>query len=159
MWGRRTKSFLPTGKVEMKAIRFATFLASIMYGTYEYIARYVGEKVGYASILNVGQTFEEFAEGLVDVGFICGLPYTHLTNWPLCPVELLAAPVLQGERYQGKPIYFSDVIVRTNSQYTSFNALRGCVWAYNERRSHSGCNLVCYTLLERGKTPQYLARQ
>ncbi len=63
-----------------------------------------------------------------------------------------------GERYLHRPIYFSDVIVRSDSPYTSFDDLGGCVWAYNERVSHSGCNLVCYSLLERGKSPDYFGK-
>jgi len=140
------------------AIRFASYLSPNMYSTYEYIAHYAGEKVGRPATLTVGQSFEEFAAEQVDVGFICGLPYIHLTDSSTCPVELLAAPVLQGERYQRKPIYFSDVIVRSDSLYTSFDDLQGCVWAYNQRTSHSGCNLVCYSLLERGRSPHFFGK-
>ncbi len=100
-------------------IRFATFLAPNIYPTYEHIARYVGEKMNCPTTLTVGQSFAEFAAGQVDVGFICGLPYVHLADSPTCPVELLAAPVLQGKRYQQRPIYFSDVIVRNDSPYAS----------------------------------------
>ncbi len=139
-------------------IRFASFLSPILYETYAHIARYIGEKVGYPTTLRVGQSFDEFAEGQVDVAFICGLPYVRMASQDTCPVELLAAPVLQGERYQHKPVYFSDVIVRSDSPYTSFDELGGCVWAYNERVSHSGCNLVCYSLLERGKPPDYFGK-
>ncbi len=139
-------------------IRFATFLAPNLYGTYEFIARYVGEKMGYPTTLRVGQSFEEFTAGQVDVGFICGLPYVRMADSLPCPVELLAAPVLQGERYQHKPIYFSDVIVRSDSSYTSFDDLRGCVWAYNQQASHSGWNVVCYRLLERGTSPDYFGK-
>jgi phosphonate transport system substrate-binding protein len=134
-------------------IRFATFLSPNIYPTYEYITRYVGEKVSRPVILTIGQSFEEFAAGQVDVGFICGLPYIHLADSPNCPVELLAAPVLLGERYGQKPVYFSDVIVHRDSPYTSFDDLQGCVWAYNQRASHSGYNLVYYSLLEQGKFP------
>ena len=136
-------------------IRFATFLSPILYGTYEHIARYIGEKVDCPTTLRVGQSFEEFAEGQIDVAFICGLPYVRMASQYNCPVELLAAPVLIGKRYRHRPIYFSDVIVRNESPFTCFDDLRGCVWAYNERASHSGCNLVCYSLLERGKSPEY----
>lgn len=139
-------------------IRFATFLSPLLYETYAYIARYVGERVGRQATLRVGQSFNEFAEGQVDVAFICGLPYVRMSGQDRCPVELLAAPVLQGERYQHKPVYFSDVIVRSDSPYTSFDDLGGCVWAYNERASHSGCNLVCYSLLEYGKSPDYFGK-
>ncbi len=121
-------------------IRFATFLSPIMYSTYAHIARYVGERVGRQTTLEVGQSFEEFAEGQVDVAFICGLPYVRMTSQNTCPVELLAAPVLMGERYLHRPIYFSDVIVRSDSPYTSFD------------------DLVCYSLLERGKSPDYFGK-
>ena len=137
------------------AIRFATFLSPILYGTYEYIARYVGEKIGCPTVMSVGQSWEQFAKGQVDIGFICGLPYVQMTGQSSCPIELLAAPVLEGKRYQGKPIYFSDVLVRKESLYTSFADLRGCTWAYNQKTSHSGWNVVCYSLLERGQTPHY----
>jgi phosphonate transport system substrate-binding protein len=139
-------------------IRFASFLSPLLYETYAHIARYVGEKVGCQTTLRVGQSFDEFAEGQVDVAFICGLPYVRMKSQDTCPVELLVAPVLYGERYQHKPIYFSDVVVRRDSPYASFDDLRGCVWAYNERASHSGCNLVCYSLLERGKSPDYFGK-
>src|SRR6266571_5332589 len=115
-------------------LRFATFLSPIMYSTYAHITRYVGKRVGCQTTLKVGQSFDEFAEKQVDVAFICGLRYVH------------------------RPIYFSDVIVRSDSPYTSFDDLGGCVWAYNERVSHSGCNLVCYSLLERGKSLDYFGK-
>ena len=113
---------------------------------------------GIPTQLTVGQSLEEFAEGQADIGFLCGLLYTHVADQPTCPVELLAAPILQGERYQGKPIYFSDVIVRRETRYNSFDDLQGCRWAYNEPASHSGYNLVCYSLLERGKSPHYFGK-
>jgi phosphonate transport system substrate-binding protein len=114
--------------------------------------------VGHPTILGVGQSPQEFSAGQVDVGFICGLTYIHMTNWSDCPVELLAAPVLCGERYQRKPIYFSDVVVHRDSPYTSLGDLRGCVWAYNEYTSHSGYNLVYYSLLERGETLPFFGK-
>lgn len=142
----------------MQTIRFATYLAPNIYDTYAYIARYVGEKTGQPTMLSVGQSFDQIAEGQVDVAFMCGLPYATMAESPACPFELLAAPVLYGERYLHKPVYFSDVIVRTASLYTSFDNLRGCIWAYNQRESHSGWNVVVYSLLERGKTPDFFGQ-
>jgi len=139
-------------------IRFATFLAPHLFRTYEHIARYVGGKVGYPTDLTVGQSIKDFAAGRVDVGFLCGLPYVRLADSPASPVELLVAPVLQSERYSQKPVYFSDVIVRSDSPFCSFDDLGGCTWAYNQRTSHSGYNLVCASLLERGKTLHYFGR-
>jgi len=139
-------------------LRFATYLAPSLYETYLYITRYVGAKVGHPTTLAVGQSFNEFAASQVDVGFICGLPYVQMAGTPSCPFELLVAPILLGERYQHRPIYFSDVVVRKESPYTSFADLQGCVWAYNQKVSHSGWYLVCYSLLERGKTLDYFGR-
>ena len=75
--------------------------------------------------LVVGGSFDEFAEGQADVGFICGLPYVLLMRQEPPPVEVLAAPILEGERYGQRPIYFSDVIVRADSTLQTFADLRG----------------------------------
>ncbi|HEY4033133.1 MAG TPA: PhnD/SsuA/transferrin family substrate-binding protein [Ktedonobacteraceae bacterium] len=155
---RRNSQKLGKGRAPFSTIHFANFLSPILQEAYEYIASYVGNCVGHPTILGVGQSPQEFSAGQVDVGFICGLTYIHMTNWSDCPVELLAAPVLCGERYQRKPIYFSDVVVHRDSPYTSLGDLRGCVWAYNEYTSHSGYNLVYYSLLERGETLPFFGK-
>lgn len=139
-------------------IHFATYLAPNIYDTYACIARYVEEKTGHPTTLTVGQSFDQIADGQVDVAFMCGLPYATLAESPTCPFELFAAPILHGERYQRRPIYFSDVIVRKESPYTSFDDLRGCIWAYNQKESHSGWNIVYYSLLKRGKTPAFFGQ-
>jgi phosphonate transport system substrate-binding protein len=143
------------------AIRFATFLAPNMRPVYQCVADYIGQRLGCQTELSVGASFEDFARGVVDVGFICGLPYVELTrsregDGP--PIELLAAPVLQGERYRGLPIYFSDVIVRRDSPYHAFAELHGCAWAYNDPDSHSGYNITRYTLLRLGETHGFFGR-
>ncbi len=142
----------------LSTIHFATFLSPILYKTYEYIARYVGKHIGCSTTIKTGQSLEEFTNEAADIGFLCGLQYIHMKNLPACPIELLVAPVLQGQRYQHKPIYYSDIIVRRESPFTNFDDLQNCTWAYNERVSHSGYNLVCYNLLERNKTPHYFGK-
>ena len=139
-------------------IRFATFLAPNMLPVYQFITEYAGQKLGCPTELIVGSSFDEFAAGQVDVGFICGLPYVQLADAASPTVELLAAPVLQGERYEGRPIYFSDVIVRQDSSFHSFADLRGCIWSYNELGSHSGYNVTRYRLAQLGETTGYFGR-
>lgn len=141
-------------------LKFATFLSPVLYETYAYIASYVGEQVGHTATLHVGQSLEEFAteQRSADVGFLCGLLYVHAMERSACPFELLVAPVLQGQRYQQRPIYYSDVVVHRNSPYRTFADLQGCTWAYNERSSHSGYNLVSYSLLEREKSLRYFGK-
>ncbi len=146
------------GMENNQPLRFATFLSSNLWDTYSSIARYVGKALGCKSLLTVGHSFDAFAEDEIDVGFVCGLIYARMSRYADCPIELLAAPVLHGRRYAGKPIYFSDVVVRKESSFFSFDDLRDCTWAYNEFISHSGWNLVCYSLLQQGRTPGYFGR-
>jgi len=139
------------------AIHFTTFLSPVLYRTYEYIAEYVGKQIGRSTPLHTGQSLEEFSHNTADVGFLCGLQYVHMKKQG-CPVELLVAPVLQGKRYQHRPIYYSDIIVHSESPFSSFKDLQGCTWAYNEQASHSGYNLVYYSLLERNATLHYFGQ-
>jgi phosphonate transport system substrate-binding protein len=139
-------------------IRFATFLAPNMFPVYQSIADYVGEKLDCPTELIIGSDFGQFAAGEADIGFICGLPYVQLARQSPAPVELLAAPVLQGERYGGRPIYFSDVIVRRDSPFQNFADLRGCCWSYNDLGSHSGYNITRYHLVQLGQTEGYFGR-
>lgn len=139
-------------------LRFATFLAPNMLPVYERIVAHIGQRIAFPTTLTVGTSFAAFERGELDAGFICGLPYVHLMRRPEPPVELLAAPVLQGERYEGRPIYFSDVIVRRDSPHQAFSDLRGCSWAYNDPDSHSGYNITRYTLLRLGETGGFFGR-
>ncbi len=144
--------------MSLQPIRLATFLAPNMLPVYQFIATYVAEKLNHPTELSVGSSFDQFAAGQVDVGFICGLPYVLLARQSPPPVELLAAPVLAGERYQDRPIYFSDVIVHRDSPYQSFADLRGCTWAYNDPDSHSGYNITRYRLIQMGQTRGFFGR-
>ncbi len=51
-------------------LRFTTFLSPLMYDTYEYIAHYVGQRIGISTMFGVGQSTEEFGDGRADVGFM-----------------------------------------------------------------------------------------
>jgi phosphonate transport system substrate-binding protein len=91
--------------------------------------------------------------GEAQVGVVCGLQYIHAPG-----IELLAAPVMRGPRYQNQPVYFSDVVVRDDSQARCLADLRGCTWAVNEPTSHSGFNITRYALAERGETSSFFGR-
>src|SRR5262249_16567450 len=68
------------------------------------------------------------------------------------------APVRRHPRYQAKPVYYSDVIVRSDATFHSFADLRGCTWAYNEPGSHSGFNIVRYHLAMNGLEQNFFRR-
>jgi phosphonate transport system substrate-binding protein len=139
-------------------LRFATFLAPSVFPVYAYISEYVGRQLGLPTRLEVGRSFAQFEDDQADVGFICGLPYVRLRQQRNPPVELLAAPVLQGVRYEGRPIYYSDVIVRADSPYRTFADLRGSSWSYNDPESQSGYGITLHTLVCKGETGGFFSR-
>ena len=104
-----------------------------------------------------GTSYEEFFSGKFEGAFVCGLPYILMTRMPEPPMELIGAPVLSGDRYEDRPIYFSDVIVKADSPYQTFHDLRGASWAFNERLSHSGYGVVRSHLVSLGETRGYFS--
>jgi phosphonate transport system substrate-binding protein len=139
-------------------LRFATFLAPNMAPVYRFLADRIGQRLGRRVELVVGRSFDQFEQGEADLGVICGLPYVWLAARRPPPVELLAAPVLHGARYAGRPVYFSDVIVRRDSPITCLEELEGRSWAYNEPASHSGHTITLYSLVQQGIRPGFLGR-
>ena len=77
---------------------------------------------------------------------MCGLPSVLRVDKRKPRIELLAAPVMEGDRYDDRPIYFSDVVVRRDNDFHAFADLQGASWAYNEPGSHSGYNAVRHYL-------------
>jgi phosphonate transport system substrate-binding protein len=92
-----------------------------------------------------------FDAGEIPILWLCGLPYVDKADAAESSVELLAVPVPVGPRYHGRPVYFSDIVVRRKSPFESFIELHGAAWAYNEPRSHSGFNVVRAFLAEIGQ--------
>jgi phosphonate transport system substrate-binding protein len=138
-------------------LRFATFLAPNMLPVYRFLAARIGERLGRRVELVVGSSFDQFERGEADLGVICGLPYVWLADRRPPPVEPLAAPVLAGDRYGGRPVYYSDVIVRRDSPITCLEDLRGCSWAFNEPASHSGHTVTLHALVRMGARPGFFA--
>lgn len=136
----------------MADLRFGTFLAPNMMKVYEAIADEVGRSLGLSTELIVETDYENCRNDINDVCFVCSLPYVHFEREGVSPAVPVAAPVLQGERYQGRPIYYSDVIARADSEFEGFEHLRGRSWAYNEPLSQSGYGITRYHLLSIGET-------
>jgi phosphonate transport system substrate-binding protein len=136
-------------------LRALTFLAPNMLPVYRFTMEHLGRKLGFEIELMVGSDYEELVQA--DLTFICGLPYVLYTRpyFDTSPLEALTAPVLRGDRFQNRPIYFSDVIVRRDSPFHSFADLRGSTWAYNEPQSQSGYGITRYWLVKIGETNGY----
>jgi len=133
---------------------FASFLSPTLAGFYRASVEHVGTQLGVETDLVIGEDYEQFERGEIDAGFICGLPYVRLAG----KVHPLVAPVVDEPRYGGRPVYFSDVVVRDDHPARSFADLRGSSWCYNEPNSHSGYLTVLHHLARMGETPSYFSR-
>ena len=136
----------------MNGLRFGTYLAPNMLPVYQAITEEVGRRLGIETELVVETDYESCAKDKNEVCFVCSLPYVEFERQGVSPAVPLAASVLAGERYAGKPIYYSDVVVHRRSPFRSFLDLRGRSWAYNEPHSHSGYGITRYYLVEIGET-------
>ena len=136
----------------MDRLRFGTYLAPNILPVYRAVAEEVGRRLGIATELVVETDYESCARDKNEVCFVCSLPYVEFERRGISPAVPIAAPVLVGDRYGDRPIYFSDVIVHRDSPFGSFLDLRGRSWAYNEPLSHSGYGVVRYHLVELGET-------
>jgi ABC-type phosphate/phosphonate transport system substrate-binding protein len=76
-------------------------------------------------------------------GFMCGYPWALRTDRP----HLLAAPVPSPARYGGRPVYFTDFIVRADGPYQTLADTFGGRIAYSTEHSHSGYNAPRFHLL------------
>jgi phosphonate transport system substrate-binding protein len=138
-----------------RTLRAITWLAPNMLPVYRFMMEYLGSRLGCEITLGVGADYAEVLHA--DLALICGLPYVHYTppHFATSTIEALVAPVLKGERFQNRPIYYSDVIVHRDSPFQSFADLRGCRWAYNEPESQSGYGITRYWLANMGETNGY----
>jgi phosphonate transport system substrate-binding protein len=140
----------------------ASYLAENMRPTYERIVAWLTARLGEPASLLGGVAWEErvamLDDGRVHAAFICGWSYVQRHDRPERPVDLLCAPVMAPPRYEDRPIYFTDVVVRHDSPFWSFADLRGQSYAYNDRGSHSGYNVPRDHLLRLGETRGYFGR-
>jgi len=146
------------GHQDNRELVFATYLAPCIQPVYEFVATRVGEKLHRPTRLIVGESFDQVSRAEVDFAFLCGLPYVRIKRANPTAVDAIAAPIVQGERYEKRPIYFSDVIVPARSPASAFGDLRGRSWAYNDPDSHSGYLITLSTLVDMAETAEFFGR-
>jgi phosphonate transport system substrate-binding protein len=137
-------------------LRVATHLAPSVLPAYALAARRMGEKLDRPAELVVAADYQRCAADVDHVCFVCSIPYLLLSAEGRIQMEPIAAPILRGRRYGGRPVYFSDIIVRADRPWRSLEELDGRRWAFNEPYSHSGFMVVLYALAERGATPAFI---
>src|SRR5512147_2917426 len=118
----------------------------ICQGITRYLAARLGIDAEFVNQISWQERERRLDAGEIQLGWICGLPYVRKADRAKAGqagiIELVAAPVMRHPRYGGRPIYFSDVVVRRDSRYATFADLRGAAWAYNEPNSQSGYNIT-----------------
>jgi ABC-type phosphate/phosphonate transport system substrate-binding protein len=75
---------------------------------------------------------------------MCGLPYSRRVPRPL----LVAAPVPSPARYRGKPVYWTDIVVRADAPFRTLEDTFGHVVGWTLPDSMSGCVALRAHLLQ-----------
>jgi phosphonate transport system substrate-binding protein len=124
----------------------------------DYLEDRLGRDIEFVTGLGYDTINDMLNDAALDVAFVSGMPYVLLHDQPGLDVELLAAPVMKAARYQGKPVLYSDLIVRKDSDIQSIHDLRGRTYVYNEETSNSGYNMPRARLLELGLTNGFFGK-
>jgi phosphonate transport system substrate-binding protein len=146
----------------MDRLTLSTCMAQNMDSFCKDLAEYLAERLPLPVQLRIDIPWRErerrFDNGEIDLCWICGLPYVWKADRFPGKTEALVAPVMSGSRYGNKPVYFSDVVVLRESRFEKLTDLQGAAWAYNEPGSHSGYNVVRYSLAKRGFPQGFFGR-
>lgn len=117
---------------------------------YREFVRYLGQKMDLPIRTIDRGTYEEVNSLLehqqLDAAFICGGPYVE--GKETFDLELLVLP----EGNDG-PVYYSYLIVPSNSSARSLDDLRGKKFAFTDPKSNSGRIVPTYWLATMGETP------
>lgn len=137
-------------------------LAANTYAAGRAVTEYIGRRLDILTEFVVDVHWQErerlFDRGQIQLGWICGLLYVRKVERPDPHLALLVAPVMRHPRYRGRPVYHSDVLVRNDSPFHSFDDLKGARWVYNEPGSYSGYTVVCHHLVKRGESLDYFGK-
>jgi phosphonate transport system substrate-binding protein len=149
-------------------IRLITYLApSVPMGLFEAVARWFSRETGLATTVASESRYsgpprgrpDPFSTGEADLAFVCSPAYLWLRELAPPPVELVPfafAPL--DPRAGGRPVYFSDVIVRRGDGARAFDDLHGRTWAYNDTCSMSGYYSLLEKLAEREQGGRFFGR-
>ena len=145
---------------DSEPLRAITYLApAIPLGFFEAVTRHLSARLG-RDIALTSETRssgpmhgdrDPFKAGTADIGFLCSPSFLYLRAQARPSVELVPAGfVFRDARHTGEPVYFSEVVVRSEHPARSFEDLRGEVWGYNDECSLSGYFSALQELVEHG---------
>jgi len=126
------------------------------YAYYKRLLDYIGQELGVKINFVEKRTYAEvnylLKKGDIDVAFVCGGPY--VMGHDEFGLQLLVAPVVNG-----KPLYYSYIIVGKDSEIENLYGLRGKIFAFVDPISNTGKSIPTYMLHELEETPQSLFKE
>jgi phosphonate transport system substrate-binding protein len=134
-------------------IRCASFLGDNGRDFYRQVVAYLGtaSKLETEFVVESTSGFAALiAARQIDAAFVCGLAFVR--EAAAGTVVPLAAPVMTAERYNDRPVYFSDVVVRCDSRLRTWADLHGARFVYNDPASYSGYVAVLHSLYLQGES-------
>ena len=146
---------------DIRVVMSAAFVSESGIGIYDeifkYLAARLNRKITFISGFSYSTINQMLDKGMVDVGFICGLPYVlkHDTSHPA--VQLIAAPVMADAKYDNKPKYFSYLITHKDNKAKKFTDTRGQRFVYNDEISNSGYNMPRAYMISLGETKGFFS--
>lgn len=123
----------------------------------------LGEKIGAGVGFVVGRSgpdpaADPFRAGTADLGWVCSTSFVELTTGRPPSVELVGVSwVPDDPDAQGRPVYFSDVLVRPGSGIETMEDLAGRRIGCNDAASLSGYHALRIDLDRRGHDPDSFA--
>ena len=154
-------SFSLYSQEKIKIVITAAFVSERGMPVYQKIADYISKKTNHEVniISNLSYKHSDLLldKGVVQVGFVCGLPYTHKKL--IGKQELIAIPIIATQKgkfddtpgYEKVPgKYYSYTIVRKDSNIKNWKMLKGKSYVYNDQESNSGYNMPRYKLIKLG---------
>lgn len=140
----------------------AAFVSEKGTDIYAKISDYLEKKVGVETSFLTGLSYSTVnamvEAGATDIAFVCGYPYILAHDGKeVSSMELLAAPIMDSDLYEGKPVYYSYIVVHKDSDAESFEDLKGQRFVYNDKMSNSGYNMPRAKLVEMGEIDGYFS--
>jgi phosphonate transport system substrate-binding protein len=146
---------------DLRVVVTAAHVAEDGLPIYDRIAEYLSDKTGNRVTTLSGLSYKEssmlLSRGIVQMGFICGLPY--VLGKEHGDFRLLATPAMKGPDQPFSDVpgyaevpgkYFSYTIVHKDSPLTGWQDLQGKRYVYNDQHSNSGYNMPRYKLIQLG---------
>lgn len=147
---------------EIRIVMSAAFVSESGIEIYDEIFKYLAikikRKISFVSGFSYSTINKMLDMGMVDVGFICGLPYVLKHDLKQPTVQLIAAPVMNDARYENKPEYFSYLIINKDNKAKRFTDTRGLRFVYNDEISNSGYNMPRAYMISLGETRGFFSK-